>query len=201
MVGVIIFLRNPELILAASHFAAKPGSERSHLAGVRLEVRALPEDNDTPYEHEVFIVATDGLMMFVGHVLAEVFGDPAEFTLPPEAVRVLKAGRFTGVAYDPEECQVQIQNVDSTSFKVLSEWYPSWRRVIPSAYKVKAAMYDPALTVRVDRARRALGVKSPVAITPCGDGPGYIDFHRPDCFGQIMPLRYPYTDRPPSWVR
>ena len=198
---VEIFLRNPDLILAASHFSARPGSERSHLAGVRIEVRALPEDNDIHYEHEAFIVATDGTLMFVGHVLAEVFGDPAEFTLPLEAVRSLKAGRFTEVQYDPDANQVRIQSVESNSFKVLSDGYPRWRRVVFGSYNPKPAMYDPALLLRVDRARRALGVKSPVAITPCGTSPGYIEFHRPDCFGQIMPLHNPFSDRPPPWVR
>lgn len=196
-----LFFRNPDLILAASHFAAKPGSERRHLSGVRLEVLALPDDNDTPYEHEVFIVATDGSMLFVGHVLDKVFGAPAEFTLPLEAVRSLKVGRFTKISYDPDEGHVQIQNGGSAPFKVSSDWFPNWRQVVPGSYKVKAATYDPALMVRVDRASRALGVKTPVAITPCGLNPGYIDFHRPDCFGQIMPLQGTFTDSPPSWVR
>lgn len=196
-----IFFRNPDLILAASHFAAKPGSERRHLAGVRLEVRALPADNDTSYEHEVFIVATDGSMLFVGHAAAEVSGDPAEFTLPLEAVRSMKAGRFTGIHYDPDEGQVLIQNGESAPFKVSSGWFPNWRPVVPEVYKLEPAMYDPALMVRVDRASRALGVKTPVSITPCGLNPGYIDFHRPDCFGQIMPLQGTFTDSPPSWVR
>ncbi len=196
-----IVLRNPDLILAASHFAAKPGSERRHLAGVRLEVRAPPADNDTPYDDEVFIAATNGSMLFVGRVLAEVFGDPVDFTLPPEAIRYLKAGRFTGLHYDPDEGQVLIQNGESTPFKVSSDWYPNWRQVVPEVYKLEPAMYDPALMVRVDRASRALGVKTPVSITPCGLNPGYIDFHRPDCFGQIMPLQGTFTDSPPSWVR
>lgn len=199
---VEIFLRNPDLILAASQFSARPGSERSHLAGVRIEVRALPEDNDTPYEHEVFIVATDGAMMFVGRVLAEVFVDLEEFTLPLEAIRSLKAGRFTGIQYDPDAGHVRIRSGgESNSFKVLSDGYPKWRQVVPGSYEPEPAMYDPSLMVRVDRARRALGVKSPVAITPCGTNPGYIEFHRPDCFGQIMPLHNPFSDGPPLWVR
>lgn len=196
-----IVLRNPDLLLAASHFSARQRSERSYLVGVRIEVRALPEDNDTPYDDEVFIVATDGVMLFVGRVLAEVFGGPAEFTLPLEAVRSLKARCFTEVKYDPDANQVRIQSGESNSFKVLSDWYPRWRTVIPESYKPEPAMYDPALLIRVDRARRALGVKSPVAITPCGTNSGHIDFHRQDCFGQIMPIIYPFSDGPPLWVR
>lgn len=197
-----IVLRNPDLLLAASHFSARPRSEYSYLVGVRIEVRALPEDNDTPYDDEVFIVATDGVMLFVGRVLAEVFVDLEEFTLPLEAIRSLKAGRFTEIQYDPDAGHVRIRSGgESNSFKVLSDGYPRWRTVIPESYKPEPAMYDPALLIRVDRARRALGVKSPVAITPCGTNSGHIDFHRQDCFGQIMPLHHPFSDSPPSWVR
>lgn len=186
MISSVVF-QSPDLLLAASQFTDSKDI-RTYVGGVRIET--------TP--QEVFVVATDGTMIFVGRLECSDLIE-SQFTIPLDLVKGLKAKGAVVVSYVLTDGTVTVEQCSVIrSGPIKDNSYPDWRRVVPKEYSAKSVQYSLYKIATLAKAAKILGSDYPY-ITPNGNAPGYVDFCRQDCFGCIMPMRGDLAISTPEW--
>lgn len=183
-------------IRAALHCAANNKDLRTYLAGVYIKFK------DAPAGVKATVAGCDGHILFVALASAWSHSDDnapkewagASIIIPSDVIKKLdkKADE-----YDFEQISANVYKLDGIVFEPLDGTYPDISRVIPdsttlSAREPKAALYNPDLIVRAQKALQTHYGTKPTAVfqfAQYGDDCGIMHMGENSAQVVVMPIR------------